>query len=76
MLCSTTVLYGLQKSLPPDSQKFVPNSLARKAADLLTCLSDGFGVLLFDGKTVGPGAGRLRTRSVINDKKQINSFAR
>ena len=39
-------------------------------------LSDGFGFLLFDGETVGPGAGRLRNRSIINDKKQRNSFAR
>ena len=56
LLCSTTVLLGLQKSLPPDSQKFVTNSLARNDADLLPCLSDGFGFLLFDGETVGPGA--------------------
>ena len=28
LLCSTTVLHGLQKSLPLDSQKYVPNSLA------------------------------------------------
>ena len=45
-------------------------------ADLLPCLSDGFGFLLFDGETVGAGAGCLRNRSIINDKKQRNSFAR
>ena len=66
------MLLGLQKSLPPDSQKFVSNSLARNDADLLPCLSDGFGFLLFDGKIVEPGAGRLGNQSIINDKKQRN----
>ena len=45
------------------------NSLARNAVDLLPCLSDGFGFLLFDGETVGPEAGRLRNRFIINDKQ-------
>ena len=65
------MLHGLQKSLPPDSQKFVSNSLARNDADVLPCLSDGFDFLLFDGKTVGPGAGRFRNQSIITDMKQI-----
>ena len=73
-LCS--VLLGLQKSLQPDSQKFVSHSLVRTAADSLPCLSYGFGFLLFDGETVAPGVGRLRNRSIINNKKQQNSFAR
>ena len=50
--------------------------LARNDADLLPCLSDGFSFLLFDGESVGPGAGRLRNQSIINDKKQRNSFTR
>ena len=64
LLCSVTVLHGLQKSLPPDSQKFVPNSLVRP------CLLDGSDFLFFHGETVRPGAGRLRNWSIINDKKQ------
>ena len=35
----------------------------------LIFLSDGFGFLSFDGETVGPWAGRLRSRSIINDKQ-------
>ena len=46
------MLHGLQKSLPSD-YKFVTNFLAQNAADLLPCLSDDFGFLLFDGETVG-----------------------
>ena len=74
-MLNSSVLHGLKKSLPPDSQKFVPNSLAPNATDLLPCLLDGFGFLLFDGETVGPRAGRLRNQYIINDKKQRNSFA-
>ena len=55
LLCSTTVLHGRQKSLLPDSQKFVPNFSARNAADLLPCFSDGFDFLLSDGENVEPG---------------------
>ena len=68
------MLLGLPKSLPPDSQKFESNSLAQNDEVLLlrTCSSDGFGFLLFDGETVGPGAGRLRNQPIINDKKQTN----
>ena len=53
LLCSTTVLHGLQKSLQPDSQKFLPNSLARNAANLLPCLSDGFGFFFLMVKLLG-----------------------
>ena len=42
---------------------------ARNAADLLPCLSDIFGILCLDGETAGPGAGRLRNRSIIKDKQ-------
>ena len=63
--CSTTVLHGLQKSLSSD-YKFVPNSLARNASDLLPCLSDGFGFLLFNGETVGPDACVIGSLSIIS----------
>ena len=63
----TAVLHGLQKSFPPDSQTFVPNSLARNAADLLPCLSDGFGFLLLDGETDVHRVRCFRNRSIIND---------
>ena len=45
----------------------LPNSLTGNAADLLPCLSDGFGFLLLDAETTGPGAGLSRNRYITND---------
>ena len=60
---------------PEVNAKFLSTKRCRFIT-LLTRLSDDFGILLFDGETVKTEAGCLRNRSIINDKKQRNSFAR